>query len=148
MLDVSILSEPELHGSGRVLAGTAIGAVLGWERERNNRPAGLRTHMAVGLAAALIMVLGDAMLQRYGTAAGANVDPTRVLVAVVTGVAFLGAGTIIVDRNHRSVRGLTTAASLFATAALGVAVGLGMYLLAILSTGMMLLVLVLSRVRE
>lgn len=124
--------------------GALVGAVLGWERERKNRPAGFRTHIAVGMASALIMRLADLMVNSYPTGTGLQIDPTRVLEAVVGGVTFLGAGTIITHRGSEQVQGLTTAAGLLVTAALGVAAGLGAYLLAFVGTAGMLAVLILA----
>jgi putative Mg2+ transporter-C (MgtC) family protein len=98
-----------------VLAGIVCGAV-GMERELRGSPAGLRTHMLVGLGAALFTLAG---------ACGIPADPTRVAAQVVSGIGFLGAGVIFTQRG--SVRGLTTAASLWLTAAIGLATGLGAY---------------------
>jgi putative Mg2+ transporter-C (MgtC) family protein len=92
------------------------------------------------------MTLADFLVQLYppGPNGNANIDPARVLEAVVGGVAFLGAGTIIVHRDAGRVHGLTTAAGLLFTAVLGVAAGLGAYLLTVVCTGLMLAVLALS----
>jgi putative Mg2+ transporter-C (MgtC) family protein len=138
MSDVAL----ELAGLLRVLLATALAAAVGWERERAARPAGLRTHMTVGLAAATITTLSQELVQ-HASSMGRQVttDPTRVLEAVVTGVAFLGAGTIVSGHRGRSVLGLTTAASLLATATIGVAAAAGAYVLAIGCTAMLLVVL-------
>ena len=93
-----------------------IGALLGLERERHHRPAGLRTHILVTLASALFAMVSI-------VAAGPNNDPGRIAAQVVTGIGFLGAGTIM--RNGSSIVGLTTAASLWMSAALGLAIGFG-----------------------
>jgi putative Mg2+ transporter-C (MgtC) family protein len=144
MIDMPPL-EDQLFAFLRVALAGAIGAVLGWEREKKDRPAGLRTHIAVGMAAALIMSLADLMIAAYPDGASTRIDPTRVLEAVVGGVTFLGAGTIIVHRDAERVHGLTTAAGLLVTATLGVAAGLGAYVLAIGAAGATLGVLALSR---
>lgn len=129
-----------------VCGAVAIGGAVGLERESANRPAGLRTHSLVCATATLLVGLSDLLVDRFASTTLPDVvraDPIRIVEAVVTGVSFLGAGTIFVDRSARSVEGLTTAASLLAVAALGVAIGLGQYVLALAVT---LLVLVLLRV--
>lgn len=124
----------------RLAVAGACGGLLGWERERKDRPAGFRTHVAVAMASALIMISADLMVGRYPEET-TNIDPTRALEAVVAGVSFLGAGTILVGRNGSKVRGLTTAASLLVTAAIGLAIGLSAYVLAAGTTLAMLAVL-------
>ena len=100
----------------RLLVATALGALIGYERERVGKPAGVRTHGMVALGAALFTVVSSA-----GFTGG---DPARIAAQVVTGIGFLGAGAILHLRG--SVHGLTTAASLWVTAAIGVSVGVGM----------------------
>jgi putative Mg2+ transporter-C (MgtC) family protein len=90
----------------------AIGGVIGWERENSNRPAGLRTHMLVATGAAVVMLMGEMSLEKY--ADSTTMDPTRLGAQVISGIGFLGAGTIM--REGLTVRGLTTAASLWAVA--------------------------------
>jgi putative Mg2+ transporter-C (MgtC) family protein len=121
-----------------------LSAILGWERERRERAAGLRTHMLVGLSATLFAAVGPEMVTAYTQSTAATVeslrfDPLRVLEAVATGVSFLGAGTIFVSGDH--VKGLTTAASILATAAVGVTVGIGSYLVAVVATALVMIVL-------
>jgi putative Mg2+ transporter-C (MgtC) family protein len=116
----------------------ALSAVIGLEREIHQKSAGLRTHTLVGVGAALFM-----LISKYGftdvLARGAVVlDPSRVAAQIVTGIGFLGAGLIFVRRD--SVRGLTTAAAIWVTAAVGAAAGAGLPFLALLSTGVYLLV--------
>ena len=124
-----------------VLAG-ALAAVLGWERESAHKPAGLRTHMLVGIASALFTVLAELAVSQFpGEAGGVRADPIRVIQAVSIGIGFLGSGVIFVSKSGESVRGLTTAASIWATAAIGIAVGLQHYVLAIGATLLLLLVL-------
>jgi putative Mg2+ transporter-C (MgtC) family protein len=109
------------------------------------KAAGLRTHATVACAAALFVSLGDVLIDRFadgGDAPLVRTDPTRILEAIVTGVSFLGAGTIILRRDRRQVEGLTTAASLLLSASLGVAVGLHQFILAV---GVTLLALFLLR---
>lgn len=127
--------EQELLLLVRPAVAALLAGVIGWERESAGKAAGLRTHMLVGLAAALFIVAADVLVARY--AAGEydpdvlRLDPMRVIDAVATGVGFLGAGTIFVSGRDRVVRGLTTAASVWATAAIGVIVGLERYVLAV-----------------
>jgi putative Mg2+ transporter-C (MgtC) family protein len=107
----------------RVLLATGLGAAIGLEREISDQPAGLRTHILVSLGAALFTMAGAYGLLDFQTGNIARIDPTRVAAQVVTGIGFLGAGAII--QRGLNVRGLTTAASLWVTAAIGTAVGLG-----------------------
>jgi putative Mg2+ transporter-C (MgtC) family protein len=131
----------------RLLAAGALSAVLGWEREAARKPAGLRTHMLVGIASALFTVLAELAVVDYpGTGNGMQADPIRVIQAVAIGVGFLGSGVIFVSRSSDSVQGLTTAGSIWATAAIGIAAGLGYYVLALGATVLLMLVLrVMSR---
>lgn len=109
-----------------------IGGVIGLERESLNRPAGFRTHILVCLGSALIMVISI-----YGFQGG---DPSRLAAQVVSGIGFLGAGTIL--REGGSITGLTTAASLWAVAGIGLALGAGMIVPALLTTSLIWLTLV------
>jgi putative Mg2+ transporter-C (MgtC) family protein len=126
----------------RLLIAGALAALLGWEREQAHKPAGLRTHMLVGIASALYTVLAElAVAQHAEEAGGFRSDPIRVVQAVAIGVGFLGSGVIFVSKSGESVRGLTTAGSIWATAAIGIAAGLGYYVLAMGATVLLLLVL-------
>jgi putative Mg2+ transporter-C (MgtC) family protein len=108
----------------RLLMAVGLGGIIGWEREVRGKPAGLRTQMLVSLSAALyVMVAEQTSLQR-----GEPVEAGRALAGIAQGIGFLGAGAILQARGE--VRWLTTAASLWAAAALGYATGLGMYALA------------------
>jgi len=110
-----------------------LGAILGLERELQDKPAGLRTHMLVAGATALLVALGDVMVGHFDRILGNQLiqsDPTRIIQAVITGVAFLGAGTIIRSRSDNQVEGLTTAASILFTAGIGVCVALEQLVLA------------------
>jgi putative Mg2+ transporter-C (MgtC) family protein len=109
----------------RILAAAALGGLLGLEREISDQPAGFRTHILVSLGAALFTLVGAYGVDEFFAerSPGVGFDPTRVAAQVVTGIGFLGAGAII--RQGMNVRGLTTAASLWVTAAIGTAVGLG-----------------------
>ena len=112
----------------RLLCALIVGVVIGTEREYTHRPAGMRTHMLVSLGACVVMIIGQLIFQQYRTY-GATPDPARMAAQVITGVGFLGAGTIL--KEGPTVKGLTTAASLWATACLGLAAGAGYYALAI-----------------
>ncbi|MDG0853185.1 MgtC/SapB family protein [Roseateles puraquae] len=119
----------------RLLLAGVLGGVLGYERESRGKAAGVRTHMLVAMGAALFV-----LVPALGGMAVA--DMSRVIQGVVTGVGFLGAGAIIKHRSEEDVQGLTTAAGIWMTAAIGVACGLGRESTALLSTLLALAVLV------
>ena len=100
----------------RILSALILGGCLGWERGMKNRAAGLRTHMLVCVGACLIMVTNQYVYQAFGTG-----DPVRMGAQVVSGIGFLGAGTIVVTRRNQ-IKGLTTAAGLWTSAAVGLSV--------------------------
>jgi putative Mg2+ transporter-C (MgtC) family protein len=133
---------PELaveEAVGRLLLVVVLAGAVGIERELRDQEAGLRTHMLVGVGAALFVIVGNFAWGElaFGNEEGVVLDPSRVVAYVVTGVGFLGAGTIL--KNGATVRGLTTAASLWVVAAIGVTVGAGMYVLGLIATGIVLL---------
>lgn len=105
----------------RILLALLLGGVLGIERGMKNRPAGMRTYMLVCIGSCMIMLTNQYVFQTLGTG-----DPVRMGAQVVSGIGFLGAGTIMVTR-HSQIKGLTTAAGLWAAAAVGLAVGIGFY---------------------
>ena len=111
------------------------GGILGMERGKKNRPAGFRTYMLVCVGATLVMLTNQYLCETYGTG-----DPARLGAQVISGIGFLGAGTIIVTGRNR-VKGLTTAAGLWADACLGLAIGVGFYSAAIIGGVMILLVM-------
>jgi putative Mg2+ transporter-C (MgtC) family protein len=113
----------------RLLVAVAIGALIGWDRERADKPAGLRTHMLVALGSASFTLLGFEVGDHLSPKTGQGFDPTRVLQGVIGGIGFLGAGAIIQNRGH--VSGITTAASVWVAGALGSAAGVGAYVLAV-----------------
>jgi putative Mg2+ transporter-C (MgtC) family protein len=129
----------------RMGAGVLLGGAIGYERERSGRPAGFRTHMLVSLASAVFMLVSTQFVyfQTYEKDELVSVDTSRIAASVVSGVGFLGAGAIL--RNGISVHGLTTAASLWLAAALGLAAGGGMYLIAFVATGLALFGLTILR---
>ncbi len=122
----------------RLLIATVLSGIIGYEREIHGRAAGLRTIILVGVGSCLIMITSINLHAMYMGIA--NVDPSRIPAQVVSGIGFLGAGTIL--RFHASVRGLTTAAGLWAVAGIGIAVGCGFYSAAFLTTGFIFIVLV------
>lgn len=109
----------------RVLAAAALGGIIGWERERKGRAAGLKTHILVSVGSALFVLAPEVA----GISGG---DNTRVMQGIVSGIGFLGAGAIL--RDGMRVEGLTTAAGIWMTAAIGMAVGMGQEMLALLTT--------------
>jgi putative Mg2+ transporter-C (MgtC) family protein len=119
-----------------MLVSTLLGTLLGWERQMGRKPAGLRTHTLVCLGSTMFVLLTQHSVEAFG---GNNIDPTRIIHGVVTGVGFLGAGSIM--RQEGFVHGLTTAASVWMVAAIGVAVGCRAYPLAVVGTVLALLVL-------
>jgi putative Mg2+ transporter-C (MgtC) family protein len=125
--------EKELELAGRLVVGLVLGAAIGFERELHRQPAGFRTHSLVALGAALFTIISA-----YGFA-GAAVDPTRIAAQIVSGIGFIGAGAILQYRGN--IRGLTTAASLWSVAAVGMAAGAGLLVVAAIGTGLILVVL-------
>lgn len=137
----SLSIEVQLELALRLTVGLVLGAIIGFERELHRQPAGFRTHSLVALGAALFTIISG-----YGFS-GDNADPTRIAAQIVSGIGFLGAGTILQFRGH--IRGLTTAASLWSVAAVGAAVGTGLYVLALLGTALIIVVLaLLDRVED
>jgi putative Mg2+ transporter-C (MgtC) family protein len=126
--------ESQLQALGCVGIAMILGAVLGAEREIAHKPAGLRTHMLISAASALLVALEDPIIWRFftpATAAIVRADTLRILSAVITAVGFLGAGTIIRRANEDRVEGLTTAASMLMAAIIGLAAGLRQFPLAV-----------------
>ena len=125
----------------RVIAATLFGAIVGLQRERARKPAGLRTHMLV--------CLGTAVIVLAGSGAGMSTDGlSRIIQGIVTGIGFVGAGSILKLSQEREIRGLTTAAGLWMTAAIGVACGVGALGLAIIATIFSVMVLALEGVEK
>lgn len=124
----------------RIIVAVLCGGILGWERERNNRPAGLRTHMLVALGSAVFTLLALQM-QGWGGEDAQYHDPLRAVQGIIGGIGFLGAGSII--QAHGSVKGITTAATIWVVGALGVACGAGLYPIAVLTVLMAYLILTL-----
>ena len=118
----------------RMTVALLLGALIGWDRERQDAEAGLRTHMLVALGAALFVLVP-------AEAGMANDDLSRVVQGIVSGIGFLGAGAVLKRADEGHIQGLTTAASIWATAAVGIAAGLGRESTAVLATLFVLLVL-------
>ena len=121
----------------RLLLATLLGGIIGAEREWRNQPAGLRTHLILSLGSALVMIVSVQVANEMGG------DPTRIASNIVTGIGFLGAGAIL--RLGISIRGLTTAANIWTTAAIGMAVGAGIYWAAFVTTAFLMVGLVILR---
>ena len=132
----------QLQILGEMVLAMILGGVIGFEREAADKPAGLRTHMLVAGSAALLTGLGRLLVSEMGIDESAiQADPIRMIEAVVTGVTFLGAGTIIRHRGKNQVEGLTTAASLLLTSALGIGIALNQFVLTIGAVIIVLLIL-------
>ncbi len=131
----------EIELALRLTVGLVLGAIIGFERELHRQPAGFRTHSLVSLGAALFTVVSA-----FGFT-GDLVDPTRIAAQIVSGIGFIGAGTILQYRGH--IRGLTTAASLWSVAAIGTAAGAGLFVTAVVGTVLILVILsILDRVES
>jgi len=128
---------------GATLLSFVLGGLIGYEREAANKPAGLRTHMMVASASTVLVFLGTIVVTQFeqGPIAASLVqtDPIRIIEAIIAGVAFLGAGTII--RRGGDIEGLTTAASILFTAAIGIAVALSQFIIAVGGTVLALITL-------
>jgi len=120
----------------RLLIATVLGGIIGYEREIHGRAAGIRTYAAVSLGAAMFTII-NAHVPNLS-------DHTRIVSNIVTGIGFIGAGIIFRDAGNGLITGLTTAATLWATAAVGVAAGFGMYVISIFSTIILFLLLYLN----
>ncbi|HET8897464.1 MAG TPA: MgtC/SapB family protein [Rhodanobacteraceae bacterium] len=132
----------------RLLLACVLGGVIGFDRERRARAAGLRTHMLVALGAALVMIVSAFGFADILGTPNVVLDPSRVAAQVVSGIGFLGAGAILVMHRTEVVRGLTTAAGLWTVAAIGLASGSGMYIAAVAATLIAWVILVLVRLVE
>jgi putative Mg2+ transporter-C (MgtC) family protein len=130
MIDLTL----QLDLSLRLVLAAVLGALIGAEREIHGHPAGIRTHMLVALGSGLFTVLS---IHGFGQGPGVPIDPTRIAAQIVSGIGFLGAGAILKDGIV--IRGLTTAASLWATAAVGMAAGAGEYVIGAVGAGIVLI---------
>ena len=137
-------ARPELYILFQAMIALLLGGVIGWEREAAGKWAGLRTHMLVCLAAMMFVRVGQFLIedsQKVLHVETLRTDPVRIIEAIVTGIAFLGAGTVFRDPEASKMRGLTTAASLLVIAPIGVAIAIDRYVLAVGITLLALFVL-------
>lgn len=123
----------------RLLCAALLGGLIGLEREYRSKEAGFRTHFLVALGSALFMIVSAYGFSDVVFTEGTRIDVSRIAAQVVSGIGFIGAGTIIFQKSENVVRGLTTAAGLWVTAAIGLACGGGMYALASIATLLVLL---------
>jgi len=121
----------------RLVIAAVVGGVIGYERKIANKPAGIRTLMLISVGSALFTIVGVTTL--------ANLDPSKIIAGIVTGIGFLGAGTIFKSKD--TVTGLTTAASMWAVAGLGLAAGLGEYVLMATATILVIIILQLNKIK-
>jgi putative Mg2+ transporter-C (MgtC) family protein len=128
----------------RIVLAAVLGAFVGLERQIHGRPAGLRTHILVSVGSGLFMVVSILVADSYRHMG--PVDPSRIAAGVVTGIGFLGAGAII--RSGNSITGLTTAASIWSVSAIGLASGAGLYAPAAITTAVVVIVLIFSRLQD
>lgn len=131
---------PEWEMCLRLLLAAGLGSLIGIQREHLIWTAGLRTHMLVATGACLFMIVSAFGFQQALTQPGTQLDPSRIAAQIVTGIGFLGAGSIMM--RGEVIKGLTTAASLWAVAAIGMTVGGGLYWLAIAATSLILIILI------
>ena len=125
----------------RIFVAALLGGVIGLEREYRAKEAGFRTHFLVALGSALFMIVSAYGFEEVVSLPGHRLDVSRIAAQVVSGIGFIGAGTIIFQKSENIVRGLTTAAGLWVTSAIGMAAGAGMFVLAASATVMVLLCL-------
>ena len=137
-IDLNVGDLPFWDMVARLAVATLLGGLVGLERERRERAAGLRTHALVSLASALMMVVSTYGFPSMINGVAVGLDPSRLAAQVVSGIGFLGAGVIIF--REKTVRGLTTAATVWAVAGVGLAAGGGLFTLAAVATGFMLLI--------
>jgi putative Mg2+ transporter-C (MgtC) family protein len=144
MLDTFVTNISEWDIVIRLVLATLLSGLVGIEREYHRKPAGLRTNVMVGLGSAIFTLASIRAADLFPDLA---VDPTRIAAQIVTGIGFLGVGTIIFDKDRTSVLGLTTAATLWVVAGVGMASALGLYLEALVATALVFFTfLVLSRI--
>jgi putative Mg2+ transporter-C (MgtC) family protein len=138
--ETTLLGSTELDILVKLLLAALAGGLVGLEREKHGRPAGLRTNLLVSVGSCVMMIISEAFYIKYGifdAETTLRIDPSRVAAQIVTGIGFLGAGVIL--KEGASVRGLTTAASLWAVAGLGMAFGMGFFSLGIIATVLVLI---------
>jgi len=122
----------------KLILAVVLSGLIGWERERSHKPAGLRTHMLVCAGSTLITIISVSYFVE---------DYARIIAGVITGIGFIGAGTIIAQ-GRKGIHGLTTAATLWVVAAIGICVGVGWYILAVIATVLIMLILFLGKLED
>lgn len=132
-----VIATNEFQTFFKLLLITILSGIIGFERENSSKPAGFRTHALVGISATLVMILGGEIAESFG-----NNDPSRMPAQLLSGIGFVGAGTIL--RDGFNVKGLTTAAGLLAVTCIGLAVGAELYVQAIIATLIVYVVLTYS----
>ena len=130
---INIFNSFEFQAILKLILGFLLAGIIGLERSSWNKPAGFRTHALVGISSVLVMLCGEFMSQKY------NIDPSRIPAQLLSGIGFIGAGTIL--RDGFNVKGLTTAAGLLAVTCIGLSIGAGFYLGGIVTTFVVYIVL-------
>ena len=133
---LSIVNSFEFQAVFKLLLGFALAGIIGLERSSWSKPAGFRTHALVGMSAVLIMLCGEHLAQSY------DMDPSRIPAQLLSGIGFIGAGTIL--RDGFNVKGLTTASGLLAVTCIGLFVGAGLYIQAVIATVIVYMILTYS----
>ena len=136
---MSIESQVELLFAVRLVVAAVLGAVIGYERERRGRSAGIRTFAAVALGSCAFTLISFIVTPEGN-------ETTRIAAQIVTGVGFLGAGVILHDQGQTHISGLTTSATMWSAGAIGMAVGFGLYIVAVVTTVLLLLLLLLRHI--
>ncbi len=124
----------ELYILLHVVIAAVLSGIIGFEREKSHKPAGIKTNMMVGGAVALLVLLGEIIVVKYSNAGlhdFIQTDPTRVIQAIIVGVSFIGAGTVLQSQREQEIRYLTTAATFLFSTGIGIAVALQQYILAV-----------------
>ncbi len=132
--------QSQLRIFGEVVLAAFLGGLVGFEREYAGKPAGLRTHMLVSASAAFLVALGNYIVYTFEFPSYVSSDPVRIIHAIIVGISFLGAGTILRRQGENQVEGLTTSASILAAAAVGIGTAIGLLYLAIGVTAVILFV--------
>lgn len=136
------MNESDLSILLQIVIVSVLAGILGWERESVGKAAGLRTHILVGVASTLFIVIGESMAVSFRSLGDhVRFDAANLIGAIVTGISFLGAGMIFFKKTHSDVKGLTTAAGILTTSAIGMLVGLEKYFLAVGTTVIVFFVL-------
>lgn len=147
--ETTLFGSIELDLTVKLLLAALAGGLVGFEREKHGRPAGLRTNLLVAVGSCVMMIVSEAFYLKYGmfdAETTLRLDPSRVAAQIVSGIGFIGAGVIL--KEGASVRGLTTAASLWAVAGLGMAFGMGFFSLGAIATVLVLISLTLLKKLE